>query len=456
MAPPPPETAGRPLARALRRAVDVRPHERAALAASFGYFFFLLTGYYVLRPLREEMGVAGGVDKLPWLFSSTFIVMLALAPVWSALVARVPRRRLLPVVYRFFALNLLVFFVAFQIPEARVVAARAFFVWVSVFNLYAVAVFWSYMADVWSPEQGARLFGFVAAGGGAGALLGPLVTAGLVGAVGPTNLLLISVALLEAATWCQRAVARAAGRAADVPDAAAPPRAEPDGSGGAVGGGVLSGLETVFTSGYLRAAGAYLLLSVVTGTTGYFLLTRGVAAAMTAPVERTRFFATLDFWANLLTLGAQAGATGRLLARWGVTRTLAVLPVVNGAGLAAAALAPAVASYAGLHVFRRAAAYGVASPTQALLFTVASPEDKYKAKAFIDTVVYRGGDVLGSWLFTALLALGLRPGAIAALVSALAVPWLLLAAFLGREHRRLKAAPPLRPAATPRARASPR
>src|SRR6202171_4009512 len=191
---------------ALRRwiewAVPATPHERAAALWSFAYFFALLAGYYVLRPLRDQMGIAGGVKALPWLFTATFVTLLVAQPLYGALVARLPRARFIPIVYHFFAANLVLCWLLLTLDIETVFIARVFFVWVSVFNLFAVAVFWSFMADVFTSEQGKRLFGFIGAGGTPGALLGPVITIGLSVPLGPTNLLIAAIVFLELAVFC--------------------------------------------------------------------------------------------------------------------------------------------------------------------------------------------------------------------------------------------------------------
>src|SRR3989338_231697 len=198
------------LQRWLARVVSVRPGEVRALGWSFAYFFFLLAGYYVLRPLRDEMGIAGGVRNLPWLFTATFVVMLAVVPVFGAVVARLPRRRFIPLVYHFFVANIAIFWMLLALDVAKVQVARVFFVWISVFNLFAVSVFWSFMADLYTSEQGKRLFGLIAAGGSAGALIGPALTVGLALPLGPVNLLIVAALLLEAAVLCARRLEAAA------------------------------------------------------------------------------------------------------------------------------------------------------------------------------------------------------------------------------------------------------
>src|SRR5213082_1253169 len=186
----------------LQRAVPATAPERSAALWSFAYFFTLLAGYYVLRPLRDQMGIAGGVKNLPWLFTATFLSLLIAQPLYGELVARLPRVRFIPVVYHFFVANLVLFWVLLTFDVEKVIVARVFFVWVSVFSLFAVAVFWSFMADLFTADQGKRLFGFIGAGGTAGALLGPVVTISLAGPFGPVNLLIPAMLLIEAAVFC--------------------------------------------------------------------------------------------------------------------------------------------------------------------------------------------------------------------------------------------------------------
>src|ERR1700691_1126570 len=199
---------------ALRRwiewAVPATPQERAAALWSFAYFFTLLAGYYVLRPLRDQMGIAGGVNTLPWTFTAAFVTLLVAQPLYGWLVAKLPRARFIPIVYHFFVVNLVLFWLLLTLGIATVIVARIFFVWVSVFNLFAVAVFWSFMADLFTAEQGKRLFGFIGAGGTAGGLLGPVITIGLSVPLGPVNLLIAAAVLLELAVFCVYRLERAA------------------------------------------------------------------------------------------------------------------------------------------------------------------------------------------------------------------------------------------------------
>jgi len=432
----PPAGRGMPWLRGL---VDVRPGEVRALFLSAAYFFFLLCGYYILRPLRDEMGVAGGVRQLQWLFTGTFVAMLAAVPLFGALVSRYPRHTFLPVVYRFFALNLLLFFALLQADVSRVVVARAFFIWASVFNLFVVSVFWSYMADIFSSGQGKRLFGFVAAGGTAGALVGPALTALLAAPLGTANLLLISAVLLEAAVWCIRGLGGWARPAADAEAAAAAPERAAE---AAMGGGILAGVRLVVRSPYLLGICAYLLLYTATSTFLYFEQAHIVRAYSDDPARRTAVFAGIDLLVNALTIAVQVAGTGRLLLRWGVGVALALLPVVTGAGFLVLGLAPGLLVLAGFQGLRRALNYGVARPAREVLYTVVGREEKYKSKNFIDTVVYRGGDAVSGWLFAGLKAAGLGLVALALLAVPVAALWAAVGAWLGRRQEALQAARP--------------
>ena len=470
-------SAPAPLLALLRRAVDVRPHEVRALFWSFGYFFCLLCSYYILRPLRDEMGIAGGVRNLQWLFTGSFVAMLLAVPLFGAIVARLPRRRFVPLAYRFFMVNILIFFLLLSLDIATVQVARAFFIWVSLFNLFVVSVFWSLMADLFRSGQARRLFGFIAAGGTAGALLGPALTAGLAVPLGPVNLLLISVVFLEIAVQCAKRLLHAAPaiQAVEVPGGAGahsdhpppqpspargegnqsprtisppPPRRGRVGVGVAgqadetIGGGVFAGITAVLRSPYLLGICLYILLYTTTSTFLYFQQAHIVAGAFDDPAERTRVFALIDLCVGLLTLLIQCFLTGRIMPRLGVGPTLGFLPLLTLLGFAALAIAPGLVALVSFQATRRAANFAISRPAREVLFTVIGPEQKYKAKNFIDTAVYRGGDAVSGWAFAGLSGLGLGLSAIALVTLPIAALWLALSLHLGRrqEHLAVQAA----------------
>lgn len=414
--------------RTVARAVVVTPQELGALLWSFAYFFLLLAGYYVLRPLRDQMGIAGGVRNLPWLFTATFVALLALQPAYGALVARLPRVRFIPIVYHFFVANLALFWLLLTLDVFAVEVARVFFVWVSVFNLFAVTVFWSFMADLFDSEQGKRLFGFIGAGGTAGALLGPLITIGLSVPLGPVNLLLVAAILLELAVFCVHrleATARAEPRKGAVPPAEA-----------RIGGSAFAGLAEVARSPYLLGIALWVSLLSFGGTFLYFEQANIVAATIHDRGAQTRLFAGIDLAVGVLTLATQTFATGRLIARFGVGRAAAALPAVYVGGFALLALLPGLAVVLALQVLQRTMNFAIANPARQVFYIVVSRQEKYKAKNLIDVVVFRGSDALYGWIFDALQALGLKLAAIAACAIPVALGWMALAAALGRSQER--------------------
>jgi AAA family ATP:ADP antiporter len=413
------------LRRALGWAVPATPQERAAALWSFAYFFTLLAGYYVLRPLRDQMGIAGGVKNLPWLFTATFVTLLVAQPLYGALVAKLPRARFIPIVYHFFVANLVLFWLLLTLDVAPVVVARVFFVWVSVFNLFAVAVFWSFMADLFSAEQGKRLFGFIGAGGTAGALLGPVITIALSAPLGRVNLLIAAAVLLELAVFCVYRLERAAA-------AQAGPRAEP----GRVGGNAFAALTELIRSPYLLGIGAWVSLLSFCATIVYLEQANIVSAAVHDRDTQTRLFAGIDLAVNLLSLATQVFATGQVLRRLGTGIAAGALPAVYVAGFAALALTPTLAAVLTLQVAQRWMNFAIANPARQVFFTVLGREEKYKAKNLIDVVVYRGSDALYGWVFDSLQGLGLKLGGIALVAVPVAAGWLVLSAVLGRAQER--------------------
>ncbi len=409
----------------LLRAMPATPRERAAALWSFGYFFMLLAGYYVLRPLRDQMGIAGGVRALPWLFTATFVTLLAAQPLYGALVAKLPRARFIPIVYHFFVANLALFWLLLTLDIAPVIVARVFFVWVSVFNLFAVAVFWSFMADLFTSEQGKRLFGFIGAGGTAGSLLGPAITIALAVPLGPANLLIAAIVFLELAVFC---VYRLERRTATPQD--------PQQAGQRVGGSAFAALPELLRSPYLLGVGAWVSLLSFGATILYFAQANIVSATVHGGGAQTRIFAGIDLAVGLLTLATQVFATGRLLKRFGTGVAAGALPAVYIAGFATLALAPGLAVVLVFQVVQRWLNFAIANPARQVFFTVVDRAEKYKAKNLIDVVIYRGSDALYGWVFDSLQALGLKLGAIALCALPVAAGWLVLSAALGRTHER--------------------
>ena len=412
----------------LQRLVNVKPGEERAMMWAFSYFFVLLCSYYILRPMRDEMGIAGGVENLQWLFSGTFVAMLAMVPVFGWLTARYSRAVFLPVVYGFFITNLLLFYILFKSDLTAAWVARAFFIWVSVFNLFVVSVFWSFMTDIFSNRQARRLFGFIAAGGTAGALVGPALTAIMVEPLGAENLLLISAALLGWAMFCVRQLI-AWRKAHEDTDAVSAQSADLP-----LGGSMLAGIQLVVRSPYLLGIGLLMLLFTTLATFLYFQQAEIIRDAFADSSQRTAVFASIDFAVNLFTVLIQVFLTARLVNWLGLSWTLALVPLLLTLGFMALAVSPVLSVLVLVQIVRRAGNYAIMRPTREMLYVVLGREEKYKAKNFIDTTVYRGGDAISAWIYAGLRGLGMGLSGIAWLAVPLAGLWALLAYRLGREQ----------------------
>jgi len=432
--------ASSPGRRWLHRAIDVRGHELALLGWSWLYVLSVMSSYYVLRPIRDAMGVEGGVENLQWLFTGTLLVMLAINPAYAAIVRILPRQRFIAFAYLFFILNLAVFAVLLQVStgEQLVWVGRAFFIWVSVFNLFVVSVFWALMVDIFDSQQGKRLFGFLAAGATIGAIVGSGLTASLSTTIGTTWLLLASAAFLLTAILSVRRLARLTSvlqrPAADAPAAQA---GTAQAGETPIGGTVLAGITHTVRSPYLLNISLYILLYSITSTFLYFQQAAIVRDYFPDRASRTTFFAGVDLAVNVLTLGVQLFVTSRFLRAFGVAVTAAVLPFCTLIGFGALAAAPTLAVFVAVQVVRRVGNFGLARPTRELLFTVVSREDKYKAKSVIDTVVYRAGDQAGSWSYALLGMLGAGPVGVALTALPISALWLGNALWLGRRQKRM-------------------
>jgi ATP:ADP antiporter, AAA family len=416
----------------LRRAVDVRPEEVRALLLSFAFFFCVLAGYFVLRPIRDDMGIAGGVQNLAYLYTGTLGVMLLANPLFSALVTRLPVRRLLPLSYRFFMANLVMFFVVLNVwPGADVWTGRVFFVWTSVANLFFTAIFWAFMADRFQPEQGKRLFAFIGVGGTLGAIFGSTITATLAGTIGRVNLLLVSVLLLEAGVQCALRFPASfrAGERGTLRDAVEDP----------IGGSAWANLTNVVRSPYLIGIAGFMLLTTLGSTSLYFHQAEILREAFQDRAARTALLARIDLTVNVLVVLTQAFVTARLLRWLGVGFTLAILPLVSIVAFSALGAAPVLTVVVGVYVIRRATGFAIGGPAREVLFTVLPREDKYKAKSFIDTFVWRVGDQVGAWTFALLLGAGVTQSAIAWAMVPLSGAWLVLAVWLGRRQSHIAA-----------------
>lgn len=430
----------------LRRAVVVKDREVAALLLSFAYHFLVLAAYFVIRPIRDEMGVAAGAANLPWLVTGTLVGVLLVHPIFTTLVARYPRRTFVSWIYRFFILNLVVFFVLFRTsdPAEQVWIGRAFFIWTSIFNLFIVSVFWSFMTDVYQPSQGKRLFGMIAVGGTVGAITGSSITAFLASYLGPINLLLVSAVLLELAGRISFALEghelRVQEAAEDDPEIEGDETrlAEPAGlrQREVIGGGVLEGVQHVLRSPYLLGIAALMMFFTVVSTFLWMHLNFLVEDAYANdPVGRTRLFALMEVATQTITLVVQLFLTGRILKWFGIGLALAFLPLVSLVGFGILATAPVLMVAVVFQVLRRAANFGVQRPAREVLYTVLPRVDKFKSKNFNDTFVYRAGDQVGAWSHLGLAWLGLGLSGIALVMVPFSAVWLGLALWLGYRYR---------------------
>ena len=415
----------------MRRFLEVGPQELRIVGWCWLAIFSVLSSYYIMRPIRDQAGVAGGVNNLQWLFTGTLVAMVLLNIPFAYLVKRLPRSRFIPITYHFFAANILLFAGLFHWsdPAQTIWVGRIFFIWVSAFNLFVVSVFWQLNVDLFSPEQGKRLFGVIAAGATVGAIVGSGVTAGLARHVPPMLLLLTAAILLEIAVFSVRRLSRLSVAFDRQPLAGS---AETP-----IGGSVFAGITHAFGTPYLLNLSVFLLLFAITSTFLYFEQAAIVARSFADRGAQTAFFATVDLLVNALTLVVQLFLSGRIVLVLGVALALALLPALTIVGFGILALVPTTMAVAAFQVLRRAADYAIARPAREVLYTVVPREDRYKAKSVIDTVVYRGGDQLGAWSVALLRAVGLAPAQVSLVVIPIAAVWLVNALWLGRRQDRL-------------------
>lgn len=413
--------------RLFARLVPVRPGETGPLLLATAYGFAILFAYYLLRPVRDEIGAADR-GNLQLLWTAVFLVMLLAVPLYSAAVARFRRGVFIPLANRFFAAHLLLFYLALVLlPDtARPWIDRVFYVWTSVFALFVVTVFWGLIVDLFRDEQGQRLFGFITVGASLGGIVGAATTAVLAPLVPVFALLLLAVLPLEAASRLAGALDR---RAEQAP---ATLHREP---AARIGGSAWSGMQAVVRTPALRHIALWILLMTFASTILYFVQSHLVGEAIAERGARRAFLARIDLIVNSLTIVTQALLTARILAWLGVGATLAVLPAVAALGFLALGSSGAAGALTALLVVRvlyDSSRHALAKPAREVLFTRLRREQRYKAKAFIDAAVYRGGDLLSGWLYAGLAALGLSAAAIALAAAPVAGLWGLLGWRLGQ------------------------
>jgi AAA family ATP:ADP antiporter len=419
------------LNRLFTKVVDVKSNEVRALWLGFAFHFIILTAYYVVKPIRDTIAASGRLEALPWMFTATLVVMLIANAIYAAIVARFERRTFIPFAYAFFIFVLLLFFTLMGKGSSaqQVWTGRAFYVWVSVFNLFNTAIFWAFMTDLFTVEQGKRLYGFIAVGGSLGAILGAYITKNLIRDMGPANLVAISAALFAIVCVLVRFFpSDFAGKTENEPKAEEP-----------IGGTIWSGITHIARSPYLFGLAAAIMLYTSTSTWAYFQQTTLARATLKTSADRTVFLSSLEIWVNTLTVLIQIFLTGRLLKWFGVAFTLTALPFLSMLGFAAMAIAPSLTMLAFFQVTRRAGAYALMRPSREILFTVLKREDKYKVKSVTDTLGYRVGDQLGAWSYGGLGAnwLHLSLNAISWIAVPVTAGWCALSLWLARKQRAL-------------------
>ena len=416
------------------RILGLKTQEYVAVAWSFAYFFCVLSSYYILRPVRETMAVVSGPNTILWLFTGTLLVMLTVTPIFGWVASRYPRRQFLPWVYLFFISNIVIFWVIFSLMIDRNVEhvwlGRVFFVWLSVFNLFVVSVFWSFMADIYTREQGRRLFGVITAGGSIGALAGGAATSSLVLHIGFQNLFPIAAILLAIAVICITRLRSwiEQGSSSEVVGSAA--------SSKPLGGNPLAGVTHVFSSRYFTAIAVSLMIASLLGTALYIFMAQLVEQEIPNVDERIKFFANVNNATNALSLIMQLLIVKHVVRRFGIGVSLSLMPIASIVGFVILAISPELGVVTIFTVLRRALGFGFSKPTSDMLYSVVTPEEKYKTKNFIDTAVYRSGDVVAGLALKVLGAIGLGMSAISLLMLPFSAVWASVALWLGRDYRR--------------------
>jgi AAA family ATP:ADP antiporter len=408
--------------------VRFQPGEGIALALSFAYFFLLLAGYYTIRPLRDSLAAGLGSDEIKYLSTSVFFVMLAIAPVFGWLVARIRRRVLVPSIYAFFALQLFGLALLLDARPHDPNVARGFYVWVTVFNYFVVAVFWSFMADVWREEQGRRLFGVIAAGGSLGGLTGPWLTGALVERVGNDGVALLACGFLTATLVVIIALERHVQRGGE--DGSSLRSDEP------VGGAILAGLTRLVRTPFLLGIAAIVGIGSLLGMFVYIEMARLVAEQFPTAEARTQFFAQRDTWINGLAVLLQFLVVGRLTSWLGVRTALTMVALLAVASFLVVAFVPVLATLVAVSVLQRALEFGVGKPARDMVYTVVDVETKYKVKNVIDTAVARGSETVSGWTHGALSAAGLGLSSIAGVACLIACGLVAVAWSVGTGYRR--------------------
>ena len=423
------KSSNNPIYKLLRVVSNVEGHEIKAVVGSFLFVIVLMSAYYILRPVRDAMASDWSDAEVSWLWTLNFFISTAVVALYGLLVSRFRLRLLVPSIYGIFALTFLSFYALASTMADRTLVDKSFYVWVSVFSLFHISVFWSFMSDLFSKEQAGRLFGIIAAGASVGGLIGPSIPSFFSASLGTDNLMLLASAMLLVPIpiifYLQSL------KSSDLHNeslAAQTPQIK-------IGGNPFAGFKLFFSNPYLLAIGLFIFLYTGISSFVYFELKNLLSDLSRA--ERTAVWAQMDLAVNVLSIAVGLFATGRIVGKFGMPVTIALIPVLICAGLIVVAVSPFLGAVVALQVIRRAGNYAVTRPAREVLFTRVDREARFKAKPVIDIVAYRGGDMLMAWLFTGLTqGLGLGLAAVAAVGAGIAALWSIVGIYLGRWFER--------------------
>ena len=421
-------TGGGRFKRIVSAATKIEPHELKATLLSFAFVFILMAAYFILRPVRNAMASDWTDAELSTLWTATFVFSVIAVSVYGGIIPRVKFRWLVPGVYVLFALSFFVFWFGATNVDRPALVDKSFYVWVSVFSLFHVSVFWSFMSDIYSRDQAPRLFAFIAAGSSIGAIVGPAITALSAETLGSENLMLLAAVLLFIPIPIIAVLSRLKVTELGNADVKADLSRELQ-----MGRNPFAGFTLFFTNSLLFGIGVFIFLYVSMGTFVYF----GLKNLMDTYDESTReqIWAMIDLTVNSLAIVTALFVTSRLTTRFGMSKTLALVPSLLVIGFLIIAAAPVLAVVVGLEIARRAGNYAITRPGREMLFTIVNREMRFKAKPVIDIVVYRGGDMIWAWLFTALTTVvGLGMTGVALVGAGLALVWAYVGSRLGRTY----------------------
>lgn len=423
------KSSNNPICKLLRIVSNIEGHEIKAVVGSFLFVIVLMTAYYILRPVRDAMASDWTDAEVSWLWTLNFFISTAVVAVYGVLVSRFRLRLLVPSIYAIFALTFLSFYALISTMADRTLVDKSFYVWVSVFSLFHISVFWSFMSDLFNKEQAGRLFGIIAAGASVGGLVGPSIPSFFSASLGTDNLMLLASAMLLVPIpiifYLQSL------KSSDLHNESLAPQTPQI----KIGGNPFAGFKLFFSNPYLLAIGLFILLYTGISSFVYFELKNLLSDLSRA--ERTAVWAQMDLAVNILSIAVGLFATGRIIGKFGMPVTIALIPVLICAGLIIVAVSPFLGAVVALQVIRRAGNYAVTRPAREVLFTRVDREARFKAKPVIDIVAYRGGDMLMAWFFTGLTqGLGLGLAAVAAVGAGIAALWSIVGIYLGRWFER--------------------